>query len=206
MSVARWWLVRHAPAAELPGRIHGRLDVAADLSGAAALDALAARLPARALWVASHLRRARETAAALAARMAPAPPAPEIEPDLSEQGFGAWEGLTHDEVSARDAVAAERFWADPARARPPGGESFAEVVARVAPALDRLSAGLAGADVVAVCHAGAIRAALAAALGLAPDRALAFAVDPVSLTRLDRIEIPDGPAVWRVVSVNWTAA
>lgn len=206
MSAARWWLVRHAPAAELPGRIHGRLDVSVDLSGSAALDALAARLPAGALWAASPLRRARETAAALASRMAPPPPAPRVEPDLSEQGFGAWEGLTHDEVSARDAEAAARFWADPAGARPPGGESFADVVARVAPALDRLSAGLAGRDVVAVCHAGAIRAALAAALGVPPERALAFAVDTVSLTRLDRIEVPGGPAAWRVVSVNWTAA
>ena len=73
-----------------------------------------------------------------------------------------------------------------------------------------LSAELAGADVVAVAHGGTIRAALALALGLDPERALALAVDNCSLTRIDHIAGPAGShaqdgdrsGVWRVVRVN----
>ncbi len=52
-------------------------------------------------------------------------------------------------------------------------------------------------DVVVVAHSGTIRAALAIALALAPEHALRFAIDPLSLTRIDRL--PNG---WRVVCVN----
>jgi alpha-ribazole phosphatase len=46
-------------------------------------------------------------------------------------------------------------------------------------------------------HSGTIRAALAVALEIAPDRALRFAIDPLSLTRIDRLT--NG---WRIVGVN----
>jgi alpha-ribazole phosphatase len=52
-------------------------------------------------------------------------------------------------------------------------------------------------DVIVVAHAGTIRAALALALELSPDKALSFVIDPWSLTRLDRLD-----KGWRVVSVN----
>ena len=52
-------------------------------------------------------------------------------------------------------------------------------------------------DVVLVVHSGTIRAVLAIALDLAPDSALRFVIDPLSLTRIDRL---DGG--WRVVAVN----
>ena len=48
-----------------------------------------------------------------------------------------------------------------------------------------------------VVHSGTIRAVLAIALDLAPDSALRFVIDPLSLTRIDRLA--DG---WRVVTVN----
>jgi alpha-ribazole phosphatase len=79
------------------------------------------------------------------------------------------------------------------------------VVARVLTALDRRSAEFRGRDIVAVCHGGSIRAALAVALGLGPAQALAFQIDPLSLTRLDHIPLQDeqgSSAVWRVVTVN----
>jgi alpha-ribazole phosphatase len=64
----------------------------------------------------------------------------------------------------------------------------------------RTVAGLAtlpAGDVVLVVHSGTIRAALAIALDLAPDAALRFVIDPLSLTRIDRLT--NG---WRVVAVN----
>jgi broad specificity phosphatase PhoE len=77
-------------------------------------------------------------------------------------------------------------------------------------AVRRLSAEHAGRDIVAVAHGGTIRAALALALGLEPERALALSVDNCSLTRLERIAGPvssrppreDGDEAWRVVRVN----
>jgi alpha-ribazole phosphatase len=51
--------------------------------------------------------------------------------------------------------------------------------------------------VVLVVHSGTVRAALAVALDIAAESALRFVIDPLSLTRLDRLE--NG---WRVVGVN----
>jgi alpha-ribazole phosphatase len=48
-----------------------------------------------------------------------------------------------------------------------------------------------------VVHSGTIRAALAIALGLEPEQALRFTVEPLSLTRIDRVA-----GGWRVVGVN----
>ena len=60
--------------------------------------------------------------------------------------------------------------------------------------------GLDGAsrDIVIVAHSGTIRAMLAIALRLEPDAALAFMIDPWSLTRIDRVA-----GDWRVNFVNW---
>ena len=52
-------------------------------------------------------------------------------------------------------------------------------------------------DAVLVVHSGTVRAALAIALQIAPEPALRFVIDPLSLTRIDRLT--DG---WRVVCVN----
>jgi alpha-ribazole phosphatase len=85
------------------------------------------------------------------------------------------------------------FWKSPASNRPPGGESFVDQIFRATKGLAALPAG----DVVLVVHSGTIRAALAIALDLKPDGALRFVIDPLSLTRIDRLD-----AGWRVVAVN----
>jgi alpha-ribazole phosphatase len=46
-------------------------------------------------------------------------------------------------------------------------------------------------------HSGTIRAVLAIALDLKSEQALRFVIDPLSLTRIDRLA--EG---WRVVAVN----
>lgn len=199
LAVTRWWLVRHAPVAGPAGTIHGQDDVACEVD-AAALRPLAEALPAGAVWLATPLRRSRRTAEALLALGGGRGLVPEIDSGLAEQHFGAWQGLRHDDL-AGDAEAAA-FWRDPAAARPPGGESFLDVAARVAETLARRSRRHAGRDVVAVCHAGTIRAALAHALGMPPERAFAFEVAPLSLTRVDRLDAADRPPAWRIGCVN----
>ena len=161
-------------------------------------------LPADAVWVTSHLRRTTETARALAAAGIRAP-APLAEADLAEQHFGAWQGLTWDDIRSTDSAAHREVWRDPGRRAPPGGESLADVFARAAAAVERLIAGHAGRDIVAVAHSGSIRAALALALGLEPSQSLAFRIDNLSLTRIDHV--PDRlskgrTSAWHVVAVN----
>jgi len=113
--------------------------------------------------------------------------------EFSEQDFGAWTGRRHDKLAAGGGEVYAQFWSDPARGRPPGGESFEEQVTRVRRGLARIDAGPA----TLVVHSGTIRAALCIALDLTPQAALRFVIDPLSLTRIDRLATG-----WRVVSVN----
>jgi alpha-ribazole phosphatase len=184
-ELTRLWLIRHAPVAGPKGIIHA-LDAPADISDAAALTALRAKLPADATIFASPSIRTLATAAALGLDAVP-------QPDFIEQNFGDWTGRRHDDLARELGDAYHDFWRAPAESRPPSGESFAEQVARVRDGLAKLPAG----DVVLVVHSGTIRAAMAIALGLLPEQALRFAIDPFSLTRIDRVA-----GGWRVVGVN----
>jgi alpha-ribazole phosphatase len=179
------WLVRHALVDGPHGVIHGA-EAAADTSDAAAFAALKARLPSNAFAVCSPARRTWETATALGLD-------PIKEGAFGEQDFGAWTGRRHDDLVSEFGEVYQDFWRMPASNRPPGGESFLDQIGRTASGLASLPAG----DVILVVHSGTIRAALAIALELAPERALRFVIDPLSLTRIDRLA--DG---WRVVAVN----
>lgn len=206
--VTRWWWVRHAPVTENRGRIYGAADLDCETGDSVAFEGLAAILPEGATLVTSHLKRTRQTADAIRAAGLDLP-APRVEPALGEQSFGDWQGKLHAELRDDPSFAGHRFWLCPGHFRPPGGESFADLVARAAPAIDQLSEANADGDIVAVAHGGTIRAALALALGLDAEGALGFTIDNLSVTRLDRIvergEAPDGHQdrlSWRVVTVN----
>ena len=90
----------------------------------------------------------------------------------------------------------------PAHEAPPGGESFIDVIGRVSAAIHRLVEAHPGQDIIAVAHGGTIRAALALALGLDPEAALAFTIENCSITRIDHIDGPGMGHGWRVVTVN----
>lgn len=81
--------------------------------------------------ISSPLRRAVDTAQIIRTELGRADLPIETDVRLREISFGAWEGLTVDEIKSRDAAdwlrrIADR-WDDPA----PGGESYAMVAARV---------------------------------------------------------------------------
>lgn len=201
--ITRWWWVRHAPVIGVNGRIYGQDDLESDCSDEGQFRQLAGTLPKDAVWLVSHLKRTHQTASAIfAARVADTAPAPLITSELAEQHFGDWQGLTYAELEARRDGAYHRFWHAPATERPPNGESFEDVVARVAGAMSRITAEHIGRDIVAVVHGGTIRAALAVALGIEPERALGFAVDTCSVTRMDHFEGATQGADWRIVAVN----
>lgn len=204
--VTRWWLIRHAPVINPDRLIYGQRDVVADTSNTAHFAGLARTVPRRAVWLQTPLQRTRATAEAIldageSDHAAPRP-VPVVVPELIEQNFGDWQGITHEQLRDCRSGQDHPFWLAPALERPPGGESFMEVVARVATALLDQSAQHKGQDIVAVCHGGSIRAALAVALGMDPERALAFRVDNLSVTRIDHIDGEGGSRAWRVEGVN----
>ncbi|WP_414643135.1 histidine phosphatase family protein [Bradyrhizobium sp.] len=181
------WLIRHAAVDGPPGTIWPA-DAPADLGDHASFDRLRARLPKNANAYASPAQRTIATAKAL--QLDPA-----LAPEFSEQDFGAWTGKRHDDLAATGGQAYAQFWKDPARSTPPGGESFADQIVRVRRGLELIESDTA----ILVVHSGTVRAALCIALDSAPETALRFVIDPLSLTRIDRL---DGG--WRVRSVNET--
>ncbi|WP_270936933.1 histidine phosphatase family protein [Falsiroseomonas oryzae] len=200
-TTTRLFLVRHAlvePSAR--ATMYGTMDVGlCDLAlrqEAAAYRWLAARLPQPARWLVTPLSRTRATAAAIFAAGYPDTPL-ETHPELIEQDLGEWQGLPHETFFERLRHPPHPFWSIHVDERPPGGESFTDVIARVGPAIERLAAENAGGDIVIVAHGGSIRAAVAHAMGVGGQPVLAFSVKNLSLTRLERV----GPD-WRVAAVN----
>ncbi|MEU4918130.1 bifunctional RNase H/acid phosphatase [Streptomyces parvus] len=116
--------------------------------------------------VSSPLRRCRETAAAVAARLGLDV---RIDEGLRETDFGAWEGLTFGEVRERYGDDLTAWLASPDTAPTGGGESFAEVAERVAAARDRLVARYAGRTVLLVTHVTPIKTFVRLALGAPPE-------------------------------------
>jgi broad specificity phosphatase PhoE len=211
MSVqTRWWWVRHAPVPD-GGRIYGQRDLDCDCGDVEVFRALARELPGGAVWLTSHLVRTRQTAAAIVTA------APErhagVEAvavrELVEQHLGVWQGQERKAFYAARRVGTHTLWFAHADECPPGGESFTSVVGRVSTTVRRLNEEYRGKDIVAVTHGGTIRAALALALDLSPQAALAFSIDNCSITRLDHLTADGGAGLWRVALVNyrpWSSA
>ncbi len=113
-------------------------------------------------YVSSPLIRARKTMEIVRATLGLDSAGYGVDARLAEISFGEWEGLTYTDVLSRDKDIVARREADKWGFRPPGGESYAQVTARISQwhaALDR--------DTVVAAHGGTGRA-LIAHLALAP--------------------------------------
>lgn len=164
------------------------LDIGLSAAGRAQATWLAQRLAGVPFErvVSSPLLRALETARIVA-------PGREVETDprLLELDYGGWEGLTYEQIAARDG-AARRLWElDPAGLACPGGESGNDVATRVRGFLETLIEAAADpaepADhrVLAVAHSSTNRILLCVALGVpVRDFRRRFAQDPANLTVL----------------------
>lgn len=198
----RWWWVRHAPVTQLQGFIYGDSDPEADVTELAVFQAAARHLPEDAVWIVTNLQRTRQTAEALQ-RAGMEVPELLVVPELREQGFGEWHGRPHSEHDAERTDPFIGIWNCAPDEMPPGGESFVDLMARVAVAVESITERYRGRDIVCVAHGGTIRSALALALNLTPAMALAFGIDNVSVTRIERVHgTPDGAPGWRVRGVN----
>ncbi|TDD39845.1 bifunctional RNase H/acid phosphatase [Nonomuraea terrae] len=195
-------LLRHGETElSLERRFSGRGEAELTANGLAQASAAAERLsrePYRLdVIVTSPLKRARQTAEAVAARTGLDV---EVEDDLKETDFGDWEGHTFTEVQRRWPAELTAWLADPDVA-PPGGESFAQAALRVDAAGERLVERYAGKTVLAVSHVTPIKLLLRNAL-LAPLQSLyRMHLDLACLSLIEYYA--DGPAV--VKSFNDTS-
>jgi probable phosphoglycerate mutase len=150
------------------GRFQGQLDSPLDSSGVAQAKAAAVALaPMRPdAIITSDLSRAADTAATVAAELGLTP---RVDVRLREIFLGRWQGLTRAE--AREQFPEEYAgWQAGEDARRGDGETYAEVGARAAAAIDERLADL-GPDrlLVAVTHGGTARATIGTLLGIDPD-------------------------------------
>lgn len=162
------YLVRHAAtAANLarPNRLQGRSDPPLAPAGVRQAEATRDLLADRRIEACfcSPLQRAVETATIIAGRHRLTPVPVDA---LTECSVGEWEGLDWGTIRDRDPEGYRRYMADPATVPYPGGESFADVHRRAAPALDRLLADHAGQTLLVVSHHVVNRTYLAGLLGL----------------------------------------
>jgi glucosyl-3-phosphoglycerate phosphatase len=152
---ARLLLIRHGESTwNAEHRLQGQADPPLSPLGreqAAALLPFLDGLPARAL--SSDLTRAVQTAEAIGLADAP------TDPRWREIDIGDWAGHTLDELDPGDVAAWQR-----GELAPPNAETFAELQARVARAVDELR----GEDAVVVTHGGCVRAATAHLTGADP--------------------------------------
>lgn len=176
-------LVRHAKtAAEYSGRYVGITDASLApeglLQAAELISGIARRQPQR--CVCSPLARTRQTARAICQCIGLAA---EIDPELREVNFGRWEGLTFEEVVARDPELVSRWALFDDRFAFPGGESLAEFHNRIRSLANRLAADPAE-RIIVVTHGGVIRALICHFLGLPLRSCLSFEVECASLTTI----------------------
>ena len=195
-------LVRHGTTPttgrSLPGREPGLHLSEAGRAQAQKVAERIAGLPARPVAVyASPLERARETAAPIARALGLRV---RIERELVELDIGEWTGMSLRRAARRREWAAVQRW--PAGFRFPGGETFAELAARVTDAVLRLADMHRGEAVVAVSHADPIRAAVATAAGMPLDLFQRLTISTCSVSAISYP--PDGLGP-RILCVNTSA-
>jgi broad specificity phosphatase PhoE len=180
-------------------RMQGHADAPLNDVGRAQAVASAERLAAASLAriVSSDLTRARDTALAVA-RVTSLEVA--LDGRLREQALGEWQGLTFAEARARDPEVAERFAARDPAARPPGGETRAEMQARAWEALEAWAAPGVPGPILLVTHGGVIQALVYRALGLALDVPRRFLLPNAGLSTL-----VERRGVWYVRALSDTA-
>lgn len=174
-------LVRHGESeANAAGIVQGSADAPLSLAGRMQAAALAERLRTAKLdvIVASEQRRAFETAEAV--NQFHNVPLLKFG-ELRERSKGEWEGIPKKEFAEKhpDVIAA---WKRDVDVRPPGGENFEDVAARIVPRLDALVSEYRGKTILHVGHGNAIRVILGHFLGTPLNLRYKFAQDHCAIS------------------------
>lgn len=155
-------------------RFQGQADTDVNARGLAQVERNGRRLaellddPAAHAYVASPMRRTRETMRRIRAVLGLAAEDFEVDPRLLEMHFGDWQGRTVAEIAKDAPESVEARHRDKWGFRPPGGESenYDLVSARVKPWLDAVTR-----PTVCVTHGGVIRSALYLTGNMGPQEA-----------------------------------
>jgi len=181
------WLIRHGEPAGVRGRCYGKLDMGLSDAGRAQMKRAAECLravPLAAIY-ASPRRRTMESARILAGFHQCAC---REDGGLCEIDFGDFEGLTYDEIAARDPAIYRQWMESPTEVQFPHGESFAAMRVRVLRAFQAICMRHAGETMAIVTHGGVIRIVLAWALDM-PDRCIfRLAQDYAAMNLLSWVE------------------
>lgn len=109
----------------------------------------------------------------------------ELAPGLDEQHVGEWEGRSYLEIKKAEPELYKAWTADPIRNRAPGGESIQDLFERVQRDMLKLTEQYSGKRIALVTHAGVIRAAIMAALGMPLDNFWRITVPTGSASKID---------------------
>jgi broad specificity phosphatase PhoE len=168
------YFIRHGETDwNLEGRLQGQKDIPLNDLGRVQAEEAGRRLKEIAphyedlAYVASPMRRTRETMELLRAAMGLHPQSYRLDERLIELTFGIWEGMTWKEVRKAEPQLAALRERDKWNYVPPGGgESYAMLTDRIRPVLDDLTR-----DTVIVAHGGVARAFLAVCCGVSSRQA-----------------------------------
>ncbi len=180
------YLLRHGETVwNRAGRFQGQGDAPLTAAGVAQARAMGRRLAqedvAGVRLIASPLYRAWQSAVLVADALSLDPHEIEFEPRLMELGFGEWEGLTREEIKARDHGEWRARKADVWTHVPPGGESLAELEAR---AEDWLNAHRDGEPLIVLSHGLTSRVLRGLYLGVRGPDVLGYSVRQTEFYRL----------------------
>ena len=168
------WLIRHGETEwSASGQHTGRTDLPLTAAGVREAKELGRYLAKRpfALVLTSPLQRAHETC-----KLAGYGGAAQIEPDLSEWNYGAYEGRTSAQI--QESVPGWTIWTSPV----PQGETIQQVATRASRVIER--AVKAGGHVALFAHGHLLRILTACWLGLPPDAGRFFALGTASVSVL----------------------
>jgi alpha-ribazole phosphatase/probable phosphoglycerate mutase len=175
-------LVRHGRTAwNEEARFQGQADPSLDAVGRAQSEQVARRLAAAgadALYV-SDLQRAHGSAEIIGRRLGLEVHASAA---LRELSYGAWQGLTRQEIEARFPESWRQWLAQPEAHRPEEGEAMDEMTARVVRRLERLLAQHRSGRVVVVSHGGPIKSAVMHLLDIPASHRRRFVIHNASLS------------------------
>ncbi|WP_305045430.1 alpha-ribazole phosphatase [Geoalkalibacter sp.] len=194
----RLYLIRHGQVEGFGNkRYNGQADVALTPFGRQQSEALAARLAERPLAAvySSDLSRCVYAAQCLAAAQGLQPM---LLPEVRELHIGAWEGRTWQELQDAYPEEWQARLKDLVNYRVPGGESLAEMAARVRPAVRELVERHRGADIALVGHGGVNRVILLDAIGAPLTQMFAVEQDYGCLNIIDYFT--DGNAVVKLLN------
>jgi broad specificity phosphatase PhoE len=163
-------------------RLQGRHDVPLNAEGRAQAarcaeilrDLLArdGKTPAELGYVSSPLERARATMEIMRATLGLEPTGFPVDERLLEIAFGEWEGLTYADVLKRDKDVVARRESNKWGFTPPGGESYAQVTARISAWYATVER-----DTLVAAHGGTARALVAHLAIAPPEDATHYSID-----------------------------